>query len=733
MGTHTNLSRRDVLRSAAGLTFLLSVGGCSLSSSPAPSPEAPPADPLDVSHWLSIAPDGTITVVFPSTEMGQSSYSTLPQILAEELDADWSRVVIQQLDADDRRFGNPLFGNVLYTAGSTGVKAYFDPMRKAGAQARDVLLQIAARHLGVAKETLKTEPSVVVAPGGERLGYGELAAMGADGLTVPDADSVPLKDASAYRIVGTDLPRRDVLAKSSGKAVYAIDVSVPGMAYAAVLRAPVEGETATAVDDAATRAVPGVVDVVTLPDGVAVVADTYGNALRGRQALSVTWSETSPFRATSSAQTLEQYAAAAEDTARQGATWAEHGDAAAAIAAADRSFSQLYLSDYAYHGQIEPMASVASVDADGQGAEVWAGTQTQSWTTHTVAEVLGIPKDKVRLNMMTMGGSFGRRTALIQDYVRDSVLCSKATGRPVKVVWTREDDVKNGVFRPAAAQRIAAGLTSDGKLTGFHHRVATPTVIGFFNPIRWEAVKPKDVIAMRGSESKFYGIPDFKAEHVMTERHARLSPYRGIGAAYTSFAAEAFLDKLAEQAGRDPLDFRMDLVADNPRGRHLLEKVAEMSDWKNRGDRALGLSFAGYSSSMAAGVAEIEVSDSGTIRVVKFWAACDAGRIVTPDNAHNQLEGGVIFGISSALRERIDLVNGQVQQNNFYDYPVIRASEVPPIEVYFAEVDEHPVGVGELGSPMVAGAIANAFYAAKGKRLRHMPFTADRVQAALKG
>lgn len=720
-------TRRGFLQGAAGLTFLFGAGGLAAVRSEAAT------GTLDVNMWLTIRADGGISIIHPSTEMGQGSYSTLPQILAEELDADWDDVEIEQLNVDDRRFGNGLFGGVLYTAGSTGTQFYFEPMRRAGAQARDVLLQIAARKWDVEKSNLRTGPSIVFGPNEQRATYGELAALGAEGLTVPDADSIALKDKSEFRIIGHDLPRRDVPAKSTGKAEYAIDVDLPNMAYGAVLRAPVEDEVPVEVNDTAAREVPGVIDVVVLPDGLAVVAESLWSALGARNLLEVEWSTTSPFRSSNSENTLAEYAAAADADGAQGEVWAEKGDAPGAIASADRQFSQLYLSDYAYHAQIEPMAAVASVDADGTGAEVWAGTQTQSWTTRTVSETLGIPPENVRLNMMTMGGGFGRRTALMQNYVRDAVLCSQTTGRPVKVIWPREDDIKQGTFRPPAAQKLEAGLTADGKLDGWYHKVATPSVIGFFNPLRWEAVKPNDVISMRGAESKFYGIKDFRADHIIMERHARLAPYRGIGASYTAFAAEAFMDELAEQSGRDPLDFRLDLVAKNPRGRHLLEKVAEMSDWHNRGDRALGLSFAGYSSSMAAGVAEIEIdADTGTIAVKKFWAAIDAGLIVAPDNALNQIEGGIIFGISMALSEKIDIENGEVVQSNYWDYEITRALQVPEIDIYVAEVDAPPVGVGEVGTPMVPSAIANAFYAAKGKRLRHMPFTPDRVSAILK-
>ena len=724
--TQMNPTRRHVLRGLSGLSFALGAGGVSAVMA------AGAAADLDVNQWLTISTDGRIRVIFPSTEMGQSSWSTLPQILADELDADWADVEIVQLNEDDLAFGNPLFGGVLYTAGSTGVQAYFTPLRQAGAQARDVLVQIAARESGLAKSALRTEAGAVITPDGHRLAYGDLAGLGLAGVEVPDAQAVSLKTSDQFRIIGQDLPRRDVPAKVTGQAQYAIDVEVPGLLHASVERAPVEGEYPAQIDDTAARAMPGVVDVVALPDGVAVVADSLWQAINARFALDITWSDQSPARAINSAETLARYEAAAHDPSSEAAVWATKGDAAAAIAGADRTLSQTYLSDYAYHAQIEPMAAVASVDADGKGAEVWAGTQTQSWTTQTVMQVLDTTQDRVRLNMMTMGGSFGRRTAFSQEYVRDAVLCSRAVGRPVKVTWSREDDLRAGTFRPAAAQVVTAGLDADGQLQGWHHKVATPSVIGFFNPGRWDAVAPNDVISMRGAESKFYGIRDFQADHIITPREARLAPYRGIGAAYTSFAAEAFMDELAHAAGRDPLDFRLDLVRENPRGRVLLEKVAEMSDWRNRGTRALGLSFAGYSSSMAAGVAEIDLDrQSGEIHVRRFWAAVDAGLIVSPDNALNQIEGGIVFGVSSALYERVDIEQGEVVQSNFWDYEVARARNTPEMSVYLAEVDAPPTGVGEAGSPMVSAAIANAFFAATGKRLRHMPFTPDRVLAAL--
>lgn len=727
------LSRRGFLAGATALTFAIGTGG--IVSVARASTAADKT--LKPSAWLSIAGDETVTIVFPSTEMGQGSSTALPLILAEELDADWDRVVIDQLDRDDRSFGNPIFGGVLYTAGSTGVYGYFDTLRKAGAQARRLLMQIAADVWSVPSDSVATEPGAVIhSASGRRLSYGEIASLNVPLPAVAEIGEEDLKPRSAYRLIGRDLPRRDVPAKSSGSERYAIDVRVPGMAYAAVLRSPVEGETAVEIDETAALAVSGVLQTVRLPDGIAVVAERLEAALAAKALLAVTWSETAPARGYDSAADLSAYAAAAGDGTREGVTWAAKGDASAAIAGAAQVVEADYRSDYAYHAQMEPMAAVAAVDPDGRGAEVWVGTQTQSWTMRTITEVLDTTADRIRLHMMTMGGSFGRRTALTQEYLRDALLTSKAAGRPVKVVWSREDDVKFGWFRPAAAQRLRAGLTAEGRLSGWHHRVATPSVIAYFNPLRWDQVEPKDIISMRGSENKFYGIADLHAEHVVTERRARLAPWRAIGASYTSFAAEAFMDELAEAAGTDPLDFRLGLLDDNPRGRDLLQRVAGMAGWgrpeAGGGDTALGLAFAGYGDSMAAGIAEVSLDgDSGRLAVTRFWAAVDAGLIVAPDNALAQIEGGIVFGLSSALKERITVEGGEVMQNNYYDYEILRADEVPEIDIQLQVSDGPPTGIGEVGTPMVAAAVANAFHGLTGRRLRHLPFTPERVLEAL--
>ncbi|MBW4706385.1 molybdopterin-dependent oxidoreductase [Roseobacter sp. YSTF-M11] len=729
MTAHMHLTRRGFLATGAALSFVIGASGLASISRAATT-----ATQADITGWVTITTEGEVHILFPSTEMGQGSSTALPLILAEEMDADWDRVTVEQLDTDDRSFGNPLFGNVLYTAGSTGVSGYFDTLRQAGAQVRAVLIREAAKAWDVpAAEVSTLAGTVRHDPTGRVLSYGGVAALPDLDVTVPERSQADLKRPEDYRLIGQDHPRIDIPAKSTGTETYAIDITVPGMVFAAVACTPFDGVGPERIDDAAARTVLGVRDVIVLPEGVAVIADHIEAAFRAKETLDVTWGTPDPWWTMDSDATLDAYAAALDDPGIDRATWRENGDAATSIAAADRTVTAEYRSDYAYHAQIEPMAAVASVDADGLGAEAWVGTQTQSWSTRTMTETLGTTPDRVRLNVMTMGGSFGRRTALDQEYLRDALLLSKTVGLPVKLVWTREDDVQNGAFRPAAVQRLRAGLTAEGTLQGWEHRVAAPSVISYFNPLRWSQVAPNDIISMRGSESPFYDLPDMHAEHVITPTHARLAPWRGIGASYTSFAAEAFMDELAAEAGRDPLDFRMDLLQHNPRGVALLRRVSEMSDWDGaRPDTALGLSFAGYGSSMAAGVAEVALDrDRGIITVPRFWAAVDAGLVVAPDNARNQIEGGIVFGVSSSLKERITMTGGRVDQSNYYDYEILRAHEVPEITLDLAQGTTPPTGIGEAGTPMVAAAIANGFHALTGKRLRHLPFTPDRVLEAL--
>ena len=409
------------------------------------------------------------------------------------------------------------------------------------------------------------------------------------------------------------------------------------------------------------------------------------------------------------------------------------GDAPGKFAGADRVIEAEYATDHVYHAQMEPLAAVAAVDADGRGAEVWVGTQSQTVTRGVAAQVLGTTPDRIRLNALQMGGGFGRRTFFARELLRDALVMSRHAGRPVKLVWTRPDDVANGWFRPATAHKLRAALNADGSISAWHHRIASPSIFGFVAPQRLASMGNKDLLIMEGTEQAEYAIPDLLAEHVLSERRAKVSAWRGIGYGHNMYVSEAFIDELAVAAGVDSVTYRRRLLRENPRGLAVLDAVLAMSDYgKAPAGRAHGLAFAGYRETHAAGVAEVSLNrESGEIRVHRFWAAVDAGVAIQPRNLEAQVEGGIIYGLSGLLKERITIRNGEVQESNFHDYPVLRMNETPEVHVRLLRSDNPPSGAGEVGVPMTGGAVANAVFALTGIRLRHMPFTPDRVKSLL--
>ena len=710
----------------------------------AAAPEVTGNEAVAPNAWVSIGADDVITIQFGATEMGQGSMTSVPLVLAEELDADWDQVRVETVIRHDPTYGNPVaFGYygfpIMYTAGSAALRGYFNAMRQAGAQARNFLLDAAAAQWGVPVEELTTEPGRVVhAAGGRSLSYGQIAVVAEVPDSLPEVPESAYKPRSEYRYLGTDVPRIDVPAKVDGSAEFGIDVQVPGMVYAAVLRTPVEGEEPVEVDDSAARAVPGVTDVVTLPYGVAVVGETVEGTIWGKNALQVTWSENSRFREVDQARDLDEYEAHAIDLGLSTGNplWQDVGDIDPAFESADRILEAVYRSDPAYHAQMEPMNATASVSADGRSAEIWVSTQTQSLTAMAAADLLGTDVDRITVHAKYIGGGYGRRAEYRQKDVEDALNLSRELGRPVKVIWSREDDVRDGVFRPLAAQYLRAALDADGRITALQQRVATPSVLSYMNEPRWALSRNRDGISMNGAQVTRYGIPNIRAEHVMVDRCSRLAAWRGVATSYTRFANESFIDEIAHTLGADPLEFRLDLTQGNPAGRSVLEEVARMDEWSRPRDGAsLGVALSDYGgASVAAGIAEISVNqDTGVITVHRYWMAIDAGFIVSPRNTEAQMEGNIVYGISSALKERISVNAGSVDQSNFHDYPVMRMNEMPELHVRALPSDGPPSGVGELGLATTGPAIANAVFAATGVRLRELPMTPDRVLAALRG
>jgi isoquinoline 1-oxidoreductase beta subunit len=727
--------RRRFMTGAAGLTFGVSIGVPAwLAADAAIAADA--QRNLVLNPYVTLSTDGTVYLMSPAAEMGQGSLTSLPLILADEMDADWGRVQVLPAPPSDKVYGNPRFG-VMYTAGSSSVTGYFNAMREFGAQVRYVLVENAARHWSVPMSEVTTEPGAVLHQNsGRRLTYGEVAAFATLPAQAPKVALDPLGKAS-FRLIGKDtVGRIDVPSKVNGTAQYSMDVQVPGMIYGAIARQPVEDAAPERIDDGAARAIDGVIGIVPLKYGVGVLATNPWAAFKGKNALKVQWGKSARGWGYSDAKGYQMFEAIARDSSRKGVAWEKKGDADAAMKSAAQVFEGEYRADYAYHAQMEPLNSVASVSPAGDAVEVWCGTQSQTMAVTAVAHALGIPESRVKFHGTLLGGGFGRRGNRDEEFIVDSVLMSKAAGKPVKVIWTREDDVHQGRFRPLYVNRIRAGVDANGHIVGWHHRVVCDRVLAFMDPVRYKTSHGKDNVAMRGTELPTYDIPDRFAEGIHEDTGMRTAPLRAIGVGQNAFANELFMDELAHKLGVDPVGFRLRHLQKTPkapRARRVIEEVARAAEWhRKREGRGLGFAYLDYSGTQLAGIAEVSVDRAGGgIRVHHFWCAIDPGLAVHPDNVIAQTQSSIVYGLGLALMERITIADGRVQQSNFYDYHVPRQKDVPEIHIQLVSTPNHPTGAGQMGVPLVAPAISNAVFQLTGVRLRQQPMLADRVRYAL--
>ncbi len=719
-------SRRAVLAGGAGLTLAFAFQ--------AENGQAQTASPSTgrLNAYVTIAPDGIITIMAPAPEMGQATNTALPLILAEELDADWSKVKIVTAPIADA-FNHPVFRSQFVVASLT-TRAYWMPIRTAGAQARRVLLEAVASRWNVPVAELTTEPSVVMhAASNRRIGYGEIAAFATAPSTLPEIKPADLKPVAAFRLIGKDVDRWDVQGKSTGKALYAIDQRVPGMVYGVMARAPVMGATVKSHNGDDLKKRPGVTHVLPLAGGIAIVAERIEQALAARAALKVEWN-TAAGSTYDSRKGLEAFQAAARNPASTAVVGRKTGEAEDALKAATKLVSGEYSTDYVAHAQMEPLNALASVTADG--VEIWVGTQWPTRVRDDAAKIAGVPPDKVKVTMLPMGGGFGRRAHT--EYANEAVEVSKAVGKPVKLINTREDDMANSHVRPMTAHRIDVGLDASGKVTGWKHRIAADLVVpGLYGMARLEAQKGVDHIVMAHADVPYYDIPNHLADHVYQDMGVRTAAWRGIGAGPNAFAVEAMIDELARNAGQDPLAYRLALLKD-ARARAVVQEAADMADWsRKREGAALGIAFSRLGvpqlgESMSAVVAETALdAASGKITVRKLWCAADVGLPIQPRNIVQQVQGSLIWGLSSTLKEQASFMNGAIEQSNYTDYTVMRMSEMPAIEVRILRSGDIPMPVGELGLGAVTPAVSNAIAALTGKRLRNAPFTAARVKTAL--
>jgi isoquinoline 1-oxidoreductase subunit beta len=708
-------SRRTFLKASGGLAFAIAVGaeGVQLIS------EANAQTAKGINAWVRIAPDGTVTILSTGAEMGQGSMTSLPLIVAEEMDADWSKVKIEFAPADPTVYGYT-FQNAKAMAivGSRAVMLYYNDLRTAGAQVRKVLIANAAEKWAVSPASLKTDNGAVIDGSGKRMTYGEIAQFAKVPSPLPAVEKNELKDKSQFRFIGKEIPRRDTPQKVNGTAQYAIDVSLPGMVYATARHSPVHGGSPESWNEAQVKAMKGVVGTVRLADGVAIIADSLPHAMAARTALQVKWRKGDADGFNSESALHKTYHQVHGDPAAKTQILDQKGDAKTAFATAAKSFKSEFFSDYGYHAQMEPLNAVARLNAAGDHIEVWEGTQDPGSSRDAIAKALGFKPEQVTLHQCYMGGGFGRRT--LGDYAAEAAILARAAKRPVKLVWTRDEDLQHGMFRPQAFQCLQAALDRDGKVNGWSHCV----------------VGDGGVLLQTGIRISYYGVPNQHIESRGVPHGIRVKHWRGVGHVFNVFAIESFVDEMAVAEGVDPVDFRRERMNMSPRARACFDKAVQMSDWKapRPAGRALGISISERSGSLGAGVAEISLDRaSGKIKVHKMWQAVDGGLIVQPGMARRNVESGIVYGLSSVLHERVTLKDGVVQQSNFHDYHVMRMSDMPEVmEVAFVDRDAPPTGLGEIGNPWVAAAIANAFHRLTGKRLKHMPFTPARVQEALK-
>ena len=699
----TDLSRRDFLKTgaAAGGVLLL---GVVLPEARAQSAAATTSMP---NAWVKIGSDDTITILSARSEMGQGVYTALPTLVAEELEVDLAKVKVEIAPAGAIYINSLLGGQI--TGGSTSVVEGYDKLRLAGAQARTMLVAAAAQKWGVDPSACRAANGVVQGPGGEKASYGQLAEA-ASKLPVPT--DVKLKDYKASRYVGKPINRLDSAAKIDGTAEYGIDVKLPGMLYASLAQCPVIGGKVASLDSARAKAMPGVKHVVQITDGVAVVANSWWQAKAARDVLDIKWDEGAG-RALSTATIAAALKAAA---AKPGAVIKKQGDVEAGAKGAAKSLQADYELPFLAHAAMEPMNFTADVQKDS--CLVYGPTQFQQLAQGVAAQVTGLKPEQVTVKTTFLGGGFGRRIDV--DFIGQAAEISKAIGGgPVKLVWTREDDITHDFYRPTSYHQMSGALDAQGRPVVLKFHLTSPSVTSrLFPPVVKDGVDP----FMTEASAVPYDIPNQLADVVIHDTGLRVGYWRSVSHALNSFAYESFMDELAVAAGKDPYEFRRALLDKQPRLKHVLELAATKSGWGTKlpAGRARGIALMeGYGTSMAQ-VAEVSVTGN-KVRVHRVTVAADPGRMVNPNIVRQQLEGSIIYGLSAALYGEITLKDGRVQQTNFHDYPVVRMPDSPAIDIHIVDSDEKPAGIGEPGTALISPAVANAVFAATGKRLRKLP------------
>jgi len=716
-----DLNRRAFLKAgaAAGGGLLLSVRlPVSMRDAEAASPTA--ADRFAPNGFIRIGRDGRVTLIVHKAEMGQGVYTSMPMLVAEELEVGLDQVHLEPAPPDHTLYADPLLHQQA-TGNSTSVRGAWEPLRRAGATGRAMLVSAAAQSWKVDASSCRAERGTVIhVPTGRRVTYGALADAAAK-LPVPD--TVALKDPKDFRLIGTPAKRLDSPDKVNGKAQFGIDVKVPGMKVATVAACPVFGGKLAGVDESKAKAVTGVRQVVRLDNAVAVIGDHMWAAQRGLRALDIRWDE-GPHAALTTADIVQQLETASQ---KPGVVARREGDVVRAMAGAARKVEAVYQTPFLAHATMEPMNCTVHVRKDG--CDVWVGTQVQTAAQAAAAQVTGLPLEKVRLHQYLLGGGFGRRLEI--DFIAQAVQIAKRVEGPVKVVWTREEDTQHGVYKPYFYDRLAAGLDEQGMPIAWSHRLTGSSVMARMVPPAFKNGLDPDTI--EGAAEPPYTFPNMLVDYVRQEPPGIPTGWwRGVGPTHNVFVVESFIDELAAAAKKDPFEYRRALLAGSPRARGVLELAVEKAGWGKPlpSGRGRGISLVhAFGETYIAQVAEVSVSKEGDVHAHRIVVAVDCGMIVNPDTVKAQMESGVNFGLGAALFNEITLKDGRVEQANFNNYRALRINEAPVIDVYLVKSAEAPGGIGEPGTCGVAPAVTNAIFAATGKRLRKLPVDSAQLRS----
>jgi isoquinoline 1-oxidoreductase subunit beta len=710
-----DMTRRDLIK-GAGLTLAV-LGGSSLLSACAGKADAAP---LNVTQFLRIGTDGSVTVISPQTEMGQGAYTGLATLAAEELDADWSKVSVEAAPADVKLYGNPAFGGALQgTGGSSTAPAFWEPMRKAGATARAMLVGAAAADWGVPAGEITVKNGIVSHAGKNKsAGFSELVGAAAK---QPVPTEVKLKDPKDFTLIGQPARRVDSQAKSTGTALFTQDIKLPDMLITMVTYPPRFGGKVKSFDAAAAKAMPGVVDVVQfrtpLREGVAVLAKDTWTAKKARDAVKVEWDESSAYTQSSS-QIIAEYKATAQ---KPGLEAKKQGDAAKALAGAARRFEAEYEFPFLAHAAMEPMNCVVQLK-DG-ACEIWNGEQMQTPDQGTIGKFLNLKPEQIKINMLYAGGSFGRRGNSFADYLLDTVAIAQAgaQGKPVKLVWTREDDMRAGFYRPVYLHSLKAAVDKSGKITGWQQRIVGQSILAG-SPLDNGA--PVDFTSVEGAANLPYAIPNLQVELHSTKLGVPIQWWRSVGSTHTAYAIECFLDDIARATKQDPVELRRTLLADKPRHLAVLNAAAEKSGWGKPlpAGTARGIAIHESFNTVVAEVVEVSRRGNG-FKVDKVHCVVDCGIAINPNIVEMQMESAIIYGLAAIATGAITLKEGRVEQSNFHDYTVLRMNQTPKIEVHILPSTNNPTGVGEPGTPPIGPAVANALTVLTGKTYRQLPLT----------